>query len=95
MLRSAGFAFILLPTAAAWGSELPRYDVEATCQAAPTLQGSTENTVRNCIRDEMQARTQLGRQWPGFDARRRNECIQEASLGGTPSYVALLTCLQM
>ena len=95
MLRTAGLGFILLSTATAWSGELPRYDVEATCRAAPTLEGSTGNTDRNCLRDEMQARTQLGQQWAGFDARRRNECIQEAGLGGTPSYVALLTCLQM
>jgi hypothetical protein len=47
------------------------------------------------VRDEMQARTQLGKQWPGFDAQRREMCVQEASIGGSPSYVDLLTCLQM
>ncbi|MFE1599738.1 hypothetical protein [Methylobacterium sp. ID0610] len=95
MFRFAGLALILLTHSAAWGSELPRYDVEATCRAAPTLQGSTGNTDRNCVRDEMQARMQLGQQWAGFSARRRDECLQEASLEGPPSYVALLTCLQM
>jgi hypothetical protein len=95
MFRSAGLALILLTTSAAWGSELPRYDVEATCRAAPTLQGGTGNTDQNCIRDETQARTQLGQQWAGFDARRRDECVQESGIGGSPSYVALLTCLQM
>ncbi|WP_336491097.1 hypothetical protein [Methylobacterium nigriterrae] len=95
MFRPAGLALILLTTSAAWGGELPRYNIEATCRAAPTLAGTTGNTDQNCIRDETQARSQLGQQWSGFDARRRNECVQEASLAGTPSYVALLTCLQM
>ena len=95
MFRCAGLALILLTTSAAWGSEIPRYDIEATCRAAPTLQGGPGNTDRNCIRDETQARTQLGQQWAGFDARHRDECVQEASLNGSPSYVALLTCLQM
>jgi hypothetical protein len=95
MFRSTGLALILLTTSAVWASELPHYDVEATCRAAPTLAGSIGNTDQNCIRDETQARSQLGKQWSGFDARRRNECVQEAGLEGTPSYVALLTCLQM
>ena len=33
--------------------------------------------------------------WSGFNAQRREACVQEASIGGPPSYVALLTCLQM
>ncbi|WP_162560731.1 hypothetical protein [Methylobacterium durans] len=95
MFCFAGIALVVLATSAAWGRELPRYDIEATCRAAPTLQGAAGNTDRNCLRDEAQARAQLGQQWAGFDARRRDECVQEASLGGSPSYVALLTCLQM
>ncbi|MER2265446.1 hypothetical protein [Methylobacterium oxalidis] len=95
MFRFSSTALVVLATTAAWGGELPRYDLEATCRAAPTLQGSPANTDRNCLRDEAQARAQLGQQWTGFDARRRDECVQEAGLGGSPSYVALLTCLQM
>jgi hypothetical protein len=95
MFRCAGLALFLLTTSAAWGGEIPRYDIEATCRAAPTLQGGPGNTDRNCIRDETQARTQLGQQWAGFDAKQQDECVQEAGLNGSPSYVALLTCLQM
>ncbi|KQO97869.1 conserved exported protein of unknown function [Methylorubrum extorquens] len=95
MVRYASLALILLTTSATWGGEIPRYDIEATCRAAPTLQGNAGNTDRNCIKDETQARTQLGQQWAGFDARQRDECVREAGLGGSPSYVALLTCLQM
>ena len=95
MLRSASFAFALLAGSAALASELPRYDVDATCRAAPSLKTGDRNTDRNCVRDETQARTQLERQWAGFDAKQRTLCVQEESLGGSPSYVDLLTCLQM
>ena len=95
MFRSASLAFIFLTTSAALGGELPRYNIEAMCRAAPSLEGGAGNTDQNCVRDETQARTQLGQQWAGFDARRRETCAQEASIGGPPSYVALLTCLQM
>ena len=95
MFRSASLAFIVLTTSAALGGELPRYDVEAMCRAAPNLGASARTTDQNCVRDETQARTQLGQQWAGFDAQRREVCVQETSIGGPPSYVALLTCLQM
>ena len=91
MLRFASFACALLIGSAALASELPRYDVDATCRAAPSL----EDGDRNCERDETQARTQLERQWAGFDAKQRALCVQEESLGGSPSYVDLLTCLQL
>ncbi|GJE14330.1 MULTISPECIES: hypothetical protein [Methylobacterium] len=96
MLRTVSLALITLTVSAAWGEELPRYDVEAMCRAAPTLQGDAAGaTDRNCVRDEMQARTQLGPLWAGFDAQRRDACVRVARIGGPPSYVALLTCLQM
>jgi hypothetical protein len=95
MFRFAILAFIVLTTSAALGGELPRYNIETMCRAAPTLEGSARNTDQNCVRDETQARTQVEQQWAGFDAQRRNVCVQEASIGGPPSYVALLTCLQM
>lgn len=95
MFRFAGVALVVVTTSAALSSELPRYDVEAMCRAAPALQAGDRNTDRNCVRDETQARTQLGQQWAGFDAKRRDLCVQETSVGGPASYVALLTCLQM
>jgi hypothetical protein len=95
MFRTASSVFIVLTASAALGGELPRYNIEATCRAAPTLAGGPQNVDQSCLKDETQARTQLVRQWSGFDARRREMCAQEASIGGTPSYVALLTCLQM
>ncbi|MHC2018142.1 hypothetical protein [Methylobacterium sp. CM6247] len=95
MFRSSALAFLLLTNITALAGELPRYNVEATCRAAPSLEVGDRNTDQTCVRDETQARTQLGQQWAGFDEKRRDQCIQEESIGGTPSYVDLLTCLQM
>ncbi|MGY2050691.1 hypothetical protein [Methylobacterium sp. JK268] len=95
MIRSLGLVLVLLTTSAALSGELPRYDIEATCRAAPVLAGGAGNVDRNCLRDEAQARMQVEQQWTGFDAGRRESCAQATSIGGSPSYVALLTCLQM
>jgi hypothetical protein len=37
----------------------------------------------------------LASQWSRFSAPSKVECIPQQSIGGTPSYVSLLTCLQM
>ena len=85
----------LLAASAAKAEEVPRFNIKAICSDAPSLGQNAQNTDQGCIRDETQARTQLGQQWSGFKAQRRDACIQEVSIGGPPSYVALLTCLQM
>ncbi|MBB4041580.1 hypothetical protein GGR34_003257 [Microvirga flocculans] len=80
---------------AAWADELPRFDIEAMCKAAPRLESGDPSPYPNCVRDETEARNQLERQWSGFDARQREMCAQETSVGGAPSYVEILTCIQM
>ncbi|GJE55201.1 MULTISPECIES: hypothetical protein [Methylobacterium] len=90
-----GLAFVSLVTLAAAGGRPPTFDVKATCRAAPSLGAGNGNTDQNCLRDETQARTQLVKLWSSFDPRRRALCVQEAGNGGSPSYVDLLTCLQM
>jgi hypothetical protein len=91
----AVLAFVALLTMAAAGGEPPTFDIAATCRAAPTLGAGNGKTDRNCLRDEEQARGQLSKLWSSFDVQCRETCIQEAGNGGSPSYVDLLTCLQM
>jgi hypothetical protein len=86
--------FFLAATAVK-AEEVPRFNIKAICGEAPSLGQSAQATDKGCIQDETQARAQLEQQWPGFKASRRSACVQEASIGGPPSYVALLTCLQM
>jgi hypothetical protein len=37
----------------------------------------------------------LQKQWSQLRETERRECIEEADINGTPSYVDLLTCLQL
>jgi hypothetical protein len=48
----------------------------------------------SCVRDEKQALGQLQKQWSKFPAQKRAGCVSQNAIGGTPSYVGLLTCLQ-
>ncbi|MDP4006063.1 hypothetical protein [Methylobacterium sp. NEAU K] len=85
----------LLAATAVQADEVPRFNIKAICGEAPSLGQSARTTDQGCIHDETLARTQLEQQWAGFKAQRRKACIQEVSIGGPPSYVALLTCIQM
>ena len=96
MLKSLSLLLpALLAATAAQSEEVPRFNIKAICGEAPSLGQSAQKTDQGCIHDETLARTQLEQQWPGFKENRRNACVQEVSIGGPPSYVALLTCLQM
>ncbi len=75
--------------------QLPRFDVEATCRTAPRLLAADANPYEGCMQDERDAERQLQEMWSGAAAADRETCVGEAQIGGSPSYVDLLTCLQM
>jgi hypothetical protein len=45
--------------------------------------------------DEQAAERDLQRQWASFNPGNRTTCVQETGIGGYPSYVEVLTCMQM
>ena len=75
---------------------VPRYDVRSTCRAAVTLAGNSEGrTVENCMAGEDRARKDLERDWTKTPAAERTQCMGTVNVGGSPSYVELLICLEM
>jgi hypothetical protein len=74
---------------------IPNLDVKSTCRAAIELAGSTGRTVDSCVAGEMGARKELEKDWSKFPAAERNQCIQTAAKGGSPSYVEIIVCLEM
>src|SRR5690349_15727046 len=87
--------FGCLGSLAAEAQQLPRFNVEATCKAAQPLSAEDTNPYASCMRDETEAERQLQQIWSSAAAGPRETCGQEAQVGGTPSYVDMLTCLQM
>jgi len=90
-------AAILLMLSANIGTaqQLPHFDIEATCREAQPLGPEDRDPYQGCMKDEGIARSELQRQWTRFDAGNRDTCVEETGLGGYPSYVEVLTCLQM
>jgi|SRR4030095_6454005 hypothetical protein len=77
--------------------KLPAFDVARTCKLdlAATAGLSDTQSQKACVMDENRAKQQLGSQWPKFSPASKTQCISMESVGGTPSYVSLQTCLQM
>jgi hypothetical protein len=76
---------------------VPTFDIARSCKldVAATAGLSVDQSVKSCISDEKKARQQLASQWSKFSGSSKAECIPQESIGGTPSYVSLLTCLQL
>ena len=91
----AAATLLMLPASISVAQQLPRFDIEATCREAQPLGPEDRDPYQGCIRDEGQARAELQRQWGQFDPANRTSCVEETGIGGYPSYVEVLTCLQM
>ena len=73
---------------------VPELNVGPSCRfaAGASIKGRDETT---CKRDEQDARTRLDQEWGQFNTEQRTHCVRLSSLGGAPSYVELLTCLEL
>jgi hypothetical protein len=78
---------------------VPQFNVEALCKettAVDKAMGLAEpQSFANCMRDETEAQQQLTALWSTNPGAVRDNCEGEAVAAGSPSYVDLLTCLQM
>lgn len=76
---------------------VPKFDIARSCKLdlAATAGLSVDQSLTSCIKDEQRAKQQLAGQWSKFPAPSRTSCVSQESIGGTPSYVSLQTCLQI
>jgi LAS superfamily LD-carboxypeptidase LdcB len=56
---------------------------------------SVTRTVATCQQSEQQARDALASQWRSFPAADKRSCVAETNVGGFPSYVQVLVCLEL
>jgi uncharacterized protein (UPF0261 family) len=73
---------------------VPKFDVERACREVATA-GVPGRDSAQCQRDEQAAHSQLEKVWSQYNAAQRSECDGLVTTGGAPSYVELLTCLEM
>ena len=73
--------------------QIPQLNFEPSCRAAAAT--SQDRNADACKRDEMTARDKLKQDWTKYTSGQRTRCVALSRLGGFPSYVELLTCLEM
>jgi len=91
-IRTALAAAMLAATTGAYAADVPTIDVSRTCKP---LGGDIQMDTDRCLKSEGEARAQLAREWDSFPAADRALCTQTATMGGTASYVELITCLEL
>jgi len=98
MRLMAAAALLCIQAAVSNAAEaVPAFDIEPSCRALQSAEvaGAGGRSVEICRKSELRARDQLERLWPQFDAADRRRCIELSRMGGLPSYVELITCLEI
>jgi hypothetical protein len=76
-------------------SAVPTLNVEPSCRAAGDEFMILGRTTESCLNDENSARDDLVKSWSTYSAADKSQCLPMVSTGGPPSYVELLSCLEM
>jgi hypothetical protein len=96
--RLIWLALLALPDlASAKPDGMPHLDVARSCKEAQAYTGTGDDknlTYRSCMKDENDARAELARKWEHFKPGDRKDCVASGA-APVPSYVELLTCLEM
>jgi hypothetical protein len=94
--RLIWIALLALPSSgSAKGDKVPNFDVARSCQEARAYTGDDKDLAyRGCMKDENDARAELARKWAHFKPGDRSDCVAQGA-APVPSYVELLTCLEM
>lgn len=93
-LQSLAVAALILGTMPASAQTVPVLNVGPTCNI-PADMAAVNRDKSACLRSENEARSTLSQEWSSFPAADRGLCTQTATMGGTASYVELLTCLEL
>ena len=96
MLPSLSAMLLAAPlTFVAAANQVPTFDVHPTCQGADATAGAGGRGSDACVKSEQSARDDLVKQWAKFPEADRTRCVGLAGMTHMPSYVQVLTCLEM
>jgi len=89
-------ALLLLGSQIALAADpVPKFDIGPSCRSAGAAAVMAMRDTAACERDEDNARATLEKEWSEFTPSDQVRCVHLVTLGGGPSYVELLTCLEM
>jgi hypothetical protein len=94
MLTAAQLAFIAPLILVA--DRAPQFEYQATCRGAIEATKATGGKNENaCLQDERAAQATLHQDWQQFSSDQKKHCLRLQSAGRSPSYVELLTCVEL
>lgn len=91
IMASLAVALSNAPDLASAADDLPKFDISRECRS----EGGSQAVQDKCAEDETAARSQIQPLWIQLNAADKANCVKATSADGTPSYVELLTCLEM
>jgi hypothetical protein len=75
--------------------QVPQLNITPSCRAAASAAITLNRSVESCERSEIEARDKLQQEWGKYTDAQQGHCVRLSSLGGSPSYIELLTCLEI
>jgi hypothetical protein len=73
----------------------PKLKVEISCEAAGRGAVMLGRNKEACLADETAAQDTLKQNWSKYSAIDKTQCVGMTTNGGPPSYVELLSCLEI
>ena len=73
---------------------IPELDLIGICKAS-TRTDDPKKDQENCLALEQKAKLQLAMQWARYSSADQSSCLQMLRSAGQPSYVEILTCVEM
>ena len=94
---AGGLALIALAGTALAAEGPPKLDIESTCKSAASasVSISDNSSVEGCLRSEREAHKEAQRRWGDYTPSAKNQCEKQFQAGGYPSYVEMVTCLEL
>jgi hypothetical protein len=80
---------------AANAGQVPTLNMHPTCESPMRGELGAKSDLSVCLEGEQRARDELVKNWSEFTRGERAECSDLVHMGGPPSYIELLTCLEM
>ena len=75
---------------------VPQLKYEPSCHAAIEANQTAGSRKEDaCLQDEKAAKAKLQDEWAQFTRTQKGHCLRLEQAGGMPSYVELLTCVEM
>ena len=90
-------AAILASMVPALADTVPNLDVEQTCRSSQVANTSISDQANydGCLRSEREAKKEAERKWGTYSSAAKRQCEDQFKAGGFPSYVEMVTCLEL